>query len=254
MCIEATQTRTEQNFITAWILIRPQIPTFVIMKLLSVYSLCVASSSGLLLQESSSPNEVVAILRQFHFDDFKQVLFGVLEGSLGHEVDLAETCINEGEDAMQNLEEAVNDIMEGTEESVQEGIQLLGQVVQEATQDLQDCELAAEDIDRLIDMSDILSHPLSFLYNAGKNIIINHVEIFDEIDEAIDDWQAIPPDYNKFGFNIGSAMKLILEGADDPDDGGLVMTDDGSIMTEGVLLVEEITYDPEDEPELTRIE
>jgi hypothetical protein len=156
-------------------------------------------------------------VRQYHFDDFKQVLFGVLEGSLGHEVDLAETCINEGEGAMKDLEEAVNDIMEGTEESVQEGIQLLGQVFQEATQDLSDCEMAAEDIDRLVDMADILSHPLSFLYNAGKNIIVNHVEIFGEIDNAIDEWQAVPPEFYEFGFNIGSAMKLILEGADQPD-------------------------------------
>jgi hypothetical protein len=185
-----------------------------------IISLCciVSTSTAAHLLAAESPPKVT-VLRQFHFDDFKQVLFGVLEGGLGHEVDLAETCINEGEGAMKDLEEAVNDIMAGTEESVQQGIQLLGQVFQEATQDLTDCEMAAEDIDRLADMSDILSHPLSFLYNAGKNIIVNHVEIFNEIDDAIDEWQAVPPAYHEFGFNIGSAMKLILEGADEPDDG-----------------------------------
>lgn len=146
----------------------------------------------------------------------KQILFGILEGAFEHEIDLAKTCIIETAETAGQIDEAIADIEQGTEESTKEGIELLGQAIHELiTVDLADCELAEADFDVLAKMAQTLAHPLSFFYHAGKNIVVNRVEIAGEVKTAMEDWRTTPTprDYD-FGYNVGEAMKLVLVGTE----------------------------------------
>uniref|UniRef100_A0A7S4T697 Uncharacterized protein n=1 Tax=Ditylum brightwellii TaxID=49249 RepID=A0A7S4T697_9STRA len=136
-----------------------------------------------------------------HFEDFMD---GLLTGALEESDPLIQKCAQDGETVLETITTAVRDIEEETSESVKEGIELMGQAIQEASQDLIECKTALADAEKLEEMALSLKHPLSFVWNAGKNIVVNHVEIQKEIGAAIDAWNE--KDYYDAGFNIGEAL------------------------------------------------
>ena len=142
--------------------------------------------------------------------DFEDFLEGVLQGVFETADPLAETCVQNGEDMLLTISQAVHDLKEGTKESVEAGVQLIGQVIQEASSELVACETAVNDFEKLAEMASSFSHPLAFAFHAGKNILINHVEITDEIHAAVQAWDA--PDFFDFGFNVGEALAQVLMG------------------------------------------
>jgi hypothetical protein len=140
--------------------------------------------------------------------DFAEFMQGVLEGAIESADPIAETCFVNGESMILTVAEAVKDIREGTEESTEAGIQLIGQVIQEASKELVDCEEAVDDFEALVQMAKSFSHPLAFAFRAGKNIIVNHVEISLEIHAAMAEWEA--QDYFGCGLNVGEALAQVL--------------------------------------------
>jgi hypothetical protein len=140
--------------------------------------------------------------------DFEEFMSGVLEGAIESADPISETCFLNGESMLLTIAEAVKDMREGTKESTEAGIQLIGQVIQEATKELVDCEEAVGDFEALVQMAQSFSHPWAFAFSAGKNIIINHVEISQEINAAMDEWDE--PDYFECGHNVGEALAQVL--------------------------------------------
>jgi hypothetical protein len=140
--------------------------------------------------------------------DFRDFMQGVLEGAIESADPIAETCFLNGESMLLTIAEAVKDIREGTEESTEAGIQLIGQVIQEASQEIVDCEEAVDDFETLVQMAKSFSHPWAFAISAGKNIIINHVEISLEIHAAMDAWEE--PDFFECGRNVGEALAQVF--------------------------------------------
>jgi hypothetical protein len=143
--------------------------------------------------------------------DFEFFIDGLVQGAFEAADPLAETCIKNGEDMLLQISQAVQDIKEGSKESVEEGVQLIGQVIQEASSELVDCEIAVDTFEQLFELASSFSHPLAFAVKAGKNILINHVEISDEIHAAIEAWDE--PDFFTFGFNVGEALAQVFIGS-----------------------------------------
>lgn len=145
--------------------------------------------------------------------DFQQLMKGILEGAFEKEFPEAERCFEDGLSMIHTLEIAVEDIKEGTKESVEEGVKLIGEVVQEvANTEIVECQEAVEEFHELSAMAELLSHPLSFLYHAGHNIVVNHVEIEEEVSAAIEAWDEDPRDYYTAGFNIGETLEQVFIG------------------------------------------
>jgi hypothetical protein len=142
--------------------------------------------------------------------DFEEFMQGVVVGAIDSADPVAEKCFLNGESMLLTIAEAVKDLREGTEESTQAAIQLIGQVIQEASQELVDCEQAVDEFEALVQMAKSFSHPWSFAFHAGKNIIINHVEIIGEIHAAMDAWDEEPKDYFEVGYNVGEAMAQVF--------------------------------------------
>jgi hypothetical protein len=140
--------------------------------------------------------------------DFREFMQGVLEGAIESADPIAETCFLNGESMLLTIAEAVKDIREGTKESTEAGIQAIGLVIQEASKEIVDCEEAVDDFETLVQMAKSFSHPWAFAFSAGKNIIINHVEISQEIHAAMDAWAE--PDFFECGLNVGEALAQVF--------------------------------------------
>ena len=164
----------------------------------------------------------VAPAAAFTMHDLEVLLEGVLEGAFDGAASKPPPefirCVTNGEHMMDQLDEAVHEIMDGmtadNSREVEEGIQLLGQVLQEASQEIVDCELAADESFRaLFDIAEAFHHPFSILWHAGRNILVNHVEITQEVKAALEHWQKHPRDYRSFGFDIGEALEQVFNGS-----------------------------------------
>jgi hypothetical protein len=140
--------------------------------------------------------------------DFAEFMQGILEGAIESADPIAETCFLNGEEMIRTIAEAIKDFREGTKESTEAGIQLIGTIIEEASKELVDCEEAVDDFEALVQMAKSFSQPWSFAFHAGKNIIINHVEIIDEINAAMDAWEE--PDFFECGYNVGEALAQVF--------------------------------------------
>jgi len=172
------------------------------------------------LGESDSDGDFQEELEKFHTTtaDFKQLMKGIMKGAFQREFPNAESCFKDGLSIIQTLEVAVNDIKRGTKESVEEGIQLIGEIVQVAAhKELVECVTAVKEFNELINMAKLVSHPFSFFYHAGYNIIVNHVEIEQEINTAIESWDEEPKDFYSVGFNIGETLEQVFIGNKDDE-------------------------------------
>ena len=157
----------------------------------------------------------------FSMHDLEVLLEGVLEGAFDGAASRPSPefgrCLANGEHMIDQVDEAVHQIIDGmtvdNTEEVEEGIQLLGKVLQEASQEVLDCEIVADDSFRaLYDIAEAFHHPFSFLWHAGRNILINHVEITEELNAALEHWQKQPRDYRAFGFNVGESLEQVFHG------------------------------------------
>merc|ERR1719410_250341 len=144
----------------------------------------------------------------FTAHDFELLLEGVAYGALETVVDVSESCVTDGVMMMEELEEAIEDILEDTNESVKEGITMIGEIIQESSKELMTCESAKKDFEALVDMADAFAHPVGFFFHAGKEIVIHHTEITNEIEDATELWHV--EDYYNAGYNIGKALSLIM--------------------------------------------
>ena len=55
-----------------------------------------------------------------------------------------------------------------------------------------------------------MEHPVAFAYVASVNLVVNHVEIFSSLSDAVDKWGAGDPE--GAGRDVGDALQLLAEG------------------------------------------
>ena len=78
------------------------------------------------------------------------------------------------------------------------------------------CNDVSNDFTKLNKLADTMSNPTQFAYMAGKDIIINHVNIFNDISLAIRYNEK--REYKESGLYLGRALALLFlgEGHDAP--------------------------------------
>ena len=166
--------------------------------------------------DSPIDNVVDTESNPFSIHDLEELLRGIIEGAAlnedinGHEIiHDVEQCIDGWEPIMDEIEQAVVDIEEGTKDSCEAGIHLLGEVLEDTSTKIIDCEPLGMDVfEDLLKMSEVFHHPWSFLWHVTENIIINHVNITNEIHDAMYNWNT--HDYYGFGYNVGVALEQIV--------------------------------------------
>lgn len=141
----------------------------------------------------------------------KEVFIGVLEG-VGAEAQLTsiENCLNDLYTAGADLVQAVELFEKKDAQSVLAGLKLLGEAIELIPDAMTQCQTAVEDAKRLYEMIANFKSPLSFAYHVGKDILVNGVQIYKEIDSAVTDYNSA--NWRQFGYDCGYALGLVLIG------------------------------------------
>ena len=59
-------------------------------------------------------------------------------------------------------------------------------------------------------MAAIFSNPVSFAYHIGKDLIVNGVQIYEEINDSVLQYKS--SHWNAFGFDVGEALAKLFIG------------------------------------------
>jgi hypothetical protein len=148
-----------------------------------------------------------------HADMFK-VVEGILMGAIDLSIPSAETCISDVDTLTSEVEEAITDFKKMSFSGVKAGINMIGTIAGEVEGDIADCKVSAEDAKKLAEMADNFKTPWSFIFHMGKNILLNGVDIYNEIEMSLDYYDQ--GDYYNFGYQIGEALEEVLVGDKNP--------------------------------------
>ena len=97
---------------------------------------------------------------------------------------------------------------------VLDGLGKLGSALELLPTAVQKCDDAAKDVKdqapKLLKALETLKHPIEFAYHVGKDLIVNHADIFQEVSTAIDDFHA--QKWEECGKSTGAALAKLLVG------------------------------------------
>lgn len=138
------------------------------------------------------------------------IVGGILKGALDAEgfSDISH-CITDIEHVVQDAQVAYSDFSKKDLKDIIDGVKEVADLLKTVKQGMSDCAHIKADWQKLAEMAAIFENPTSFAYHVGKDLIINGVQIYHEVDTAVTDYKN--EDWNGFGYNIGqAAAKTIL--------------------------------------------
>lgn len=127
-------------------------------------------------------------------------------------LDDIEKCITDFEHIYQEAGVAVDDFEKGGAANVIAGLSALGHTFLDLESGFKDCASSKTDLEKLEQMAEILRNPTEFVYHVGKDLIINHAEIYGDIKAAIADYR--DQKYYDYGVDVGKAAAKTLLGED----------------------------------------
>ena len=72
---------------------------------------------------------------------------------------------------------AIKDFEAQTFESMRQGLKEMGELIRSIPSLMRDCKSIRADLANLEELANILAHPLSLMFRAGKNFLVNGVDI-----------------------------------------------------------------------------
>ena len=145
--------------------------------------------------------------------EITQLLDGFLFGALKtEEVYDMEMCIKEINPLVTDLTTAIADFKDGSYYRITDGIYYLGQFVAQIKTVTKDCPnaLREEDKLKLEEMADAFKNPKKLILDAGEDLIINGVEIYQDVKKGITRFDS--KDYQLAGQEFGEVAALVLWG------------------------------------------
>merc|ERR1719337_181108 len=143
------------------------------------------------------------------------VLKGVLEGfGLTKDLDEMKDCLANTESEIKDVQEAIELMEKEDAHDVLDGLGKLGSALELLPAAVQKCDAAAKDVKdeapKLLKALETLKHPREFAYHVGKDLIVNHADIFHEVSAAIDAYHSHK--WEECGINTGAALSKLLVG------------------------------------------
>jgi hypothetical protein len=110
---------------------------------------------------------------------------GVLNGAIDASgFDDIQHCIVDIESLVKDAEAAFVDFKKRNVSGAESGVKDVGAMIYSIYKATGDCNLGA-DLKKLESMAEIFSSPMSFAYHVGKDIVLNGVDIYHEVEAAI---------------------------------------------------------------------
>lgn len=143
------------------------------------------------------------------------IIGGILEGAIDAEgLDNIENCIKDITTVVEDVEKTVQDFEKKTAGGAIDGVKDIAKILKEVPGDIKDCEAVTADWEKLAKMAAIFASPTSFAYHVGKDLIVNGMDIYHEIDDSIDQYKA--GQWFEFGKDIGEASAKLILGEKQP--------------------------------------
>jgi len=145
----------------------------------------------------------------------EQIFIGVLKGiEVEANLTAIEKCLTDVSTAGNDFVEAVEDFLKEDMDDVKAGLKLLGEAIELLPDAMTDCQAAIQDAERLYEMIANFKDPWSFIYHVATDLVVNGVQIYDDIQLAIQAYQA--QDWLNFGYYCGYSLALVLLGGEKP--------------------------------------
>merc|ERR1719271_1707924 len=140
----------------------------------------------------------------------------------------------EGFGLTKDLEAAIQLLEKKDAHDVLDGLGKLGSALELLPMAVQNCEAAAKDVKdeapKLLKALEALKNPKEFAFHVGKDLIVNHADIFREVSASIDDYHA--QKWEDFGKDTGAALSKLLVGTNMMS---LAADDQWPVLLRGVL-------------------
>ena len=147
---------------------------------------------------------------QFSLNDLEQFTMGFFKGAVEEALPNVMSCIQDAETLVSDIEKAVADFKKEDFDGVKNGIMEVGTIVKTISSDIKDCEAGVKGAEALIKMAESFESPWSFEYHLAKDLIVNGVKIYTQVDDAINAYDA--NQIETFGEHIGEALALVVVG------------------------------------------
>merc|ERR1711977_683782 len=140
---------------------------------------------------------------------------GVLEGfGVTKDLDDMKDCLANSENEIKDVEDAIELLEKKNAKDVLDGLGKLGSALELLPTAVNQCEAAAKDVkddaSKLVKAFEVLKHPKEFAYHVGKDLIVNHKDIFHDVSAAIDDYRK--HEWEECGKSTGAALAQLLVG------------------------------------------
>lgn len=141
-----------------------------------------------------------------------QIIEGILVGALNAEgLSNIENCIKDSRIVFDDVEEAVQDFEKKTAAGSTAGLAKVGDAVMEIKTMMSVCPGVEVDVQKLEKMAKIFKNPKTFAYHVGKDLLVDGVQIYGDINKGVEAYKA--QEYEQFGEDIGDALALLILGA-----------------------------------------
>lgn len=138
------------------------------------------------------------------------IIAGILQGALHADMVNLDYCLYDAKLFSFNIYSAVLDFKKETFDGVALGIKEIGLAINQVSNALIDCKNVTADIEYLKTMAKEFESPESFFYHLEKDLVLNGVSIYKDMNRAVDAYDH--HEWFIFGSNIGNALALVIMG------------------------------------------
>jgi len=135
---------------------------------------------------------------------------GLLKGFVGDDASDLEACVKNVESPIKDVEAAVKDFETNHSAGVLAGLKQLSEALDGFPKAMESCKAAAHDVEHIASALATLRSPKAFAFHVGKDLLVNHHDIFQEISTAVADYKS--QSFKDFGVQVGMALRKLLVG------------------------------------------
>jgi hypothetical protein len=141
-----------------------------------------------------------------------QIVEGFLEGAFAAEgfTDI-DKCIKDAETVVSDAKDAIADFEKKDISDISAGLAKVADMIKVIAAGMTDCGHLQMDVKKMADMVAAFSTPQAFAWHVGKDLLVNGVDIYHDIDSGIKDFKS--QSWNSFGKDIGNASAKLLLGS-----------------------------------------
>lgn len=177
---------------------------------------CCGANDCVLKTKPCPKDETALSVKLAGDEQWPAVLKGVLEGfGVSKTLDEMKDCLASSKSELRDVEDAIELLEKKDAHDVLDGLGKLGSALELLPTTVHDCEAAAKDVKdeapKLVEALEALKHPKEFAFHVGKDLVVNHAEIFQQVSAAINDYHG--QKWEDFGKSVGAALSEILVGS-----------------------------------------